>query len=112
MIKNLKTNKGSTFLNIPAKHLEQVAEIIVKPLMQIWNNEIVDNKKLPIKLKCADITPIFKKLQCILLENYRPVSILPVVAKLFERIMQKQIILYDDKYLSTYLCGYRKGWNA
>ena len=59
--------------------------------MQIWNNEIIGNKKFPIKLKCADITPIFKQLQCILLENYRPVSI---SSKLFERIMQKPIKLY------------------
>ena len=57
--------------------------------MQIWNNEIVDNMKFPTKLKYADITPIFKKLECIMVNNYRPVSILPVVSNIFERIMQK-----------------------
>ena len=80
--------------------------------MQIWNNEIVDNIKFITKLKYADIIPIFKRLECIIVNNYKPVSILPVVSKIFERIMQKQIKSYVDNYLSPYLCGYRKGYNA
>ena len=104
-IKKLKTNKSATFLNISAKHLKQVIEIIVEPLTEIWNTEVIENKKFPSRLKCADLTPIFKKLECILEKNYRPVSILPVVSKIFERIMLKQINLHIDKYLSPYLCS-------
>ena len=111
-IKSLKPNKASTFLNIPAKQLKQVVRVIADPLKDIWNNEVIDNKKFPTKLKCADITPIFKGLESILEKNYRPVSILPVVSKIFERIMQKQINAYIDKHLSPFLCGYRKGYNA
>ena len=111
-LKSLKTNKASTFMNIPSKQIKQVIDIIVKPLIQIWNTEIVDNKKFPSQLKYADLTPIFKSLECIMVKNYRPVSILPVVSKIFERIMQKQINVYVEKYLSPYLCGYRKGYNA
>ena len=111
-IRSLKTKKTSTFMNIPTKQLKQVIDIIVEPLMQIWNNEIIDKWKFPTKLKCADIAPIFKRLQSILMENYRPVSILPVVSNVFERIMQKQMKSYVNKHLSPYLCGYRKGYNA
>ena len=39
---------------------------------------------------------------------YRPVSVLPVVSKIFERQLQKQIISYIDQFLSKFLCGYRK----
>ena len=46
---------------ISAKQLKQVEEVIVEPLMQIWNKEIIESKKFPSELKCADITPIFKK---------------------------------------------------
>ena len=88
-IKNLDTNKADTFSNIPAKQLIEVGEIIVGPLMVIWNNEVIDNKIFPSKLKYADLTPIFKKLECVLKENYRPISILPVVSKIFARIMQR-----------------------
>ena len=111
-VKELKTNKACTFLGIPAKFLKTVLEIIVEPLMKIWNTEIVENQKFPSKLKLADITPIFKRLESILEKNYRPVSILPVVSKIFERIMQDQMKTYVDKHLSPYLCGYRKGYNA
>ena len=38
------------------------------------------------------------------------VSVLPVAPKVFERIMQKQIFSHVEKYLSSYLCGYRKGF--
>ena len=111
-LKSLKTNKATTFMSIPVKQLKQVIEIIVDPLTKIWNIEIINNETFPSRLKCADLTPIFKKLECILVKNYRPVSILPVVSKIFERIMQKQLNLYIGKYLSPYLCGFRKGYNT
>ena len=60
--------------------LKQVAQTVAEPLMEIWNHEIIDDKKFPYRLKYADITPIFKKLERIFWENYRPVSILPVVS--------------------------------
>ena len=44
-----------------------------------------------------------------MLKNYRPVNVLPVVSKIYEKIMQKQILEYIDKHLSPHLCGYRKG---
>ena len=65
-----------------------------------------------MKLKLADITHIFKMLETIFVENYRPVSILPIVSKFFERIMQKQMHDFVELHLSPYICGYRKGYNS
>ena len=53
------------------------------------------------------MSPVFKKKDKSFVENYRPVSVLPTVSKIFERIMQKQISDYIRKFLSP-LCGYRK----
>ena len=79
-------------------------------LHKIWNNEIINNKIFPsINLKLADITPIFKKDDATLAKNYRPISVLPVVSKVFKRLMHKQLTLFLDQHLSPYLCGYRKG---
>ena len=58
------------------------------------------------------MTPVFKEEDTSLLKNYRPVSVLPVVSKIYERIMQKQILEYIDKHLSPHLCGYRKGYST
>ena len=66
-------------MNVPTKQLKQVGEIICRPLMHIWNEDIIQNKKFPTKLKFADITPICKRLQYILVDNYRSASVLPVV---------------------------------
>ena len=81
-------------------------------MLNVWNNEIVLNHCFPDNLKLADITPIFKKDDSTLAKNYRPVSVLPCASKLFERIIQKQLMSYVDKHLSPYLCGYRRGFSA
>ena len=62
--------------------------------------EYSDCKKIfPTNLKLADISPIFKKYDTTLVKNYRPVIVLPVVSKIFERIMHKQITVYIGEYL-------------
>ena len=55
---------------------------------------------------------MFKKENASLLNNYRPVSVLPVVSIIYERIMQKQILEYIDKHLSPRLCRYRKEYST
>ena len=46
------------------------------------------------------------------MKNYRPVSVLTTVSKIFERLMQKQISEYMNQFLSPFLCGNRKGFNT
>ena len=111
-INDLDDKKAGTFKNIPTKRLKEVGDIVADVLAQIWNEEIIKNKKFAVELKVADITPLHKKLENINKENYRPVSLLPVVSKIFERIMLKQMKPFIETYLSKWLCGYRKGYNA
>ena len=54
----------------------------------------------------------FKKKDKTFVENYRPIGVLPTVSKIFERIMQRQISNYIGKFLSPFLCGYRKGFST
>ena len=51
------------------------------------------------------MTPVFKKEDVSLLKNYRPLNVLSLVSKIYERIMQKQISEYIQKsiYLPTYV---------
>ena len=111
-INNLDSKKAGTFMNIPVKRLKEVVDIVAEPLTQIWKNEIVQGRKFAGQLKQADITPLHKKLENILKENYRPVSLLPVVSKIFEKLMQKQMKSFVENFLSPSLCGYRKGYNT
>ena len=62
--------------------------------------------------KLADITPVYKKGDRFEKNNYRLVSILPVLLKVFERCLYKQISSYFYEIFSKYQCGFRKGFNA
>ena len=74
-------------------------------LKKLFNNTTLISN-FPDKLKAADVSPIFKKDDPQKSKNYRPVSVLPVVSKVFER--HKQMSLHVKEYLSPYLCGHRK----
>ena len=108
----LNNKKNSTFGSIRTKLLKEVSDICEPALNDTWNNEIITQKCFPNNLKLADMTPVFKKEDTSLLKKYRPVSVLPVVSKIYERIMQKQILEYIDMHLSLHLCGYRKGFST
>ena len=108
----LITKRNRTFKNIPTRRIKDVSDVCSPVLANIWNEEILLNKNFPENLKLADVTPIFKKKDKTFVENYRPVSVLPTVSKIFERIMQKQITDYIGKFLSPFFCGYRKGFST
>ena len=97
---------------IPTKLLIATRHIVSKPLAEIWNEEVIKGKTFSGKLKLGDITPIFKSLQNTLEKNYRPITVLIVVSKIFEKIMDKQTNEYMDKFLSKYLCGYRENYSC
>ena len=111
-MKHLDDKKVGTLMNISTKQLKQVIVIVVDLLMEIWNVEIVQHKKYLGNLKLAVIFPIYQKLEKSLVDKYRPVSILPTVSKIFERLMQKQMKDFVENFLSSFLCGYRKGYNS
>ena len=60
----------------------------------------------------ADVSPIFQKEDSFKKENYRPISILPHLSKVFERILYKQIDTFMTTKCYPYLCGFRKNDNA
>ena len=75
-------------------------------------NNALSSSQYPNGLKYADVTPVFKKDDKSEKSNYRPISILPNLSKVYERIMQNQIYPYLNKNFSKYQCGFRKGFSA
>ena len=63
-------------------------------------------------MKQANITPVFKKDSRNQKENYRTVSILPIIPKIFEKILSKQLYIYFENILSKFQCGFRKGFST
>ena len=79
------------------------------PFIQNKQHKFINQKRLfPKELKLAEVSPIFKKEDDLDKENYRPVSVLPHVSNVFERIMYQQINDYMKDKLSKQLTGFRK----
>ena len=109
-INNLNEKAASPY-DIPAKLLKTCCDIVLPYITEIYNASSL-NKGFPNPLKEAIVTPIHKKGERSLKDNYRPVSILPTISKVFENSMYEQIYFYFQKYFSPSLCGFRKGYNA
>ena len=110
-ISKLNSKKASISNDIPANILKENMDIVCYPLTNIYNN-CINCQNYPISLKIADVTPVYKpneKNEKVFNKNYRPVSLIPVISKVFEKSMFNEINQYINNYLSPYLFGLRKG---
>ena len=81
--------------------LQICSDSIIEPLGIIFQN-IINTCSYPDNSKYANVTPIHKKNDKQVIKNYRPISLLPVCAKLFEKILFNDIYnhLISNKLLS------------
>ena len=75
-------------------------------------NDALSRGIFPDSLKFANITPVHKKDEATDKQNYRPVSVLPLLSKVFEKVIYDQLSQYLDKYLNSLLCGFRKAHSS
>ena len=87
---NVNIKKATTQKNIPSKVLKTIAMVTAETLQQLFNQARTTGE-FPSDLKNADVTSAFKKNNPLSKENYRPVSFLPIISKVFEKFMQNQI---------------------
>ena len=80
----MKLNKAAGHDMLPAKLLKLGSDILCLSMTYIMNM-CFSSGTFPCNLKCADVCPIFKKGDTMEISNYRPVSILPSVSKIFEK---------------------------
>ena len=92
-ILNLNNKKASQSSNIPTKINKENSDIFEKVLCSFINNSI-KSSTFPSCLKEADVTPIHKKGKKDKKGNYRPNSILPVLSKIFERIVYTNVCFF------------------
>ena len=71
-------------------------------------NYALTNGKFPITLKNANVTPVHKKDEPADKTNFRPVSVLPLLSKVFERVIYDQLGKCMDTFLNKLFCGFRK----
>ena len=85
--------------DISNKLLKIIIVRLLKPLTIIINYSI-ENHTFPDEMKIAKVVPVFKKGAKDDVNNYRPISLLPTISKIFEKIIDKQIRRYmEDNWL-------------
>ena len=107
-MKTLNRKKAQGYDEIPTAFIKDGANILAKPLASLIN-KCLENSLFPSAEKCAKITPIYKSEERSLLDNYRPISILPVLSKVFERVIHRQLYAYleENDLLSKNQFGFR-----
>ena len=66
----------------------------------------------PSEPKTGDISSLFKKDDAFCKKNFRPITVLSSVSKIFERLMYEQIMPFAQCFLSPLQCGFRKSYNT
>ena len=99
IINRLKSKSSHGFDNLSTKLLKEIKYEILNPLTHIINQSLTTGI-FPELLKIAKISPIYKKDDKTKLNNYRPISILPSISKIFEKVIFSQI---DDHFQSNNL---------
>ena len=110
-IKQLNSKMASPVDSIPAritKENSDVFSVVIKSL----SNSHMSKWTFPEEQKVGDITSPFKQEDTFSKKNYRPITVLPSVSKIFERLMQNQMLPFVQKFLSPLLSGFREGYGT
>ena len=93
MIKSMKMSQSKGHDGISSELIKLINTDISSSITVIINQSLTSGI-FPDKLKIAKVTPIFKKGSKKLICNYRPISVLPVISKVFETVLQEQLTEY------------------
>ena len=96
-INNLPTKNSCGYDDISSKVLKVIAPVIIKPLTLLIN-QVLNTGIFSDKLNIAKVIPIYKKGDPQLFENFRPISLLPTISKVLEKILHKQLSSYFDEF--------------
>ena len=112
-LSQLNVNKATGHDGLAARFLKDGAPEICSPLTYIINlsfetSTVISDTKVP------KVVPLFKKGDKANEGNYRPVSILPIVSKIYERLAYNQLYKYlqDNNLIYEYQSGFRNGYST
>jgi hypothetical protein len=112
-LRHLQTSKSTGLDNISAKMLKIAANIIAPSLTYIFNLSLSTGIFID-DWKNAPVNPIYKEGSRRNMGNYRPISILPILSKVFEKEVFRQIYQYFNVnlLLSKFQSGFRPGYST
>ena len=98
---------------ISVKLLKKLVYYITLPLTHIFNLSL-STGRFPNSLKLAKVIPVYKKDDSSLISNYRPISLLPSISKVLEKLVYKRLFkfLINNNLLNPNQFGFRKGYST
>ena len=110
---SLKISKAPGYDNISAKMIKGCLPSLKIPLLYLFNLSL-STGTFPDKMKVAEILPLFKSGAKSVVGNYRPISLLPIFSKIFEKIIHKKLYTYlnDSNILYNKQFGFRKNYST
>ena len=109
LLNKLNKSKATGLDMISARLIRECADLICTPICNIFNQSISQGI-FPDDWKCARVTPLFKAGDRNDVNNYRPISVISVVAKVFERIVYDQLYAYLEEH--SIICKYQSGFRC
>ena len=109
IISKLPNKKNTGYDEISTETIK-ILSAVISPTLSLIINKCILNGTVPDEMKVSKIKPLFKKGDVTLLNNYRPISLLPCVSKIFERVLFNQLYEYFDRndLLTQHQYGFRK----
>jgi hypothetical protein len=113
IIRKLNSGKSSGPFSIPIHILKEYSQTLVSPLTCIINKSLREGVFSAL-LKSALVCPIFKKGEKTKCENYRPISLLSNISKVFERVYYNKLeqFLNDNDIIYKLQFGFRKKYST
>ena len=104
-LRSLPLNKATGLYSCPVRILKSASQLLSKPLATIMNRSI-ESGIYPSKLKLAKVVPVFKSEDELDPNNYRPISLLSLFNRVFEKLMYNRLKSFLDKHNLLYHCQY------
>ena len=111
MLRQINPGKATGYDHIPGKIVRIAHQALSFPITHLINTAISANA-FPSNMKFAEISPGHKKDDNLIRGNYRPVSVLPILSKLYETVMNEQLFSYFVDKFHSFLSAFRKRYSC
>lgn len=113
IINKLNNGKSSGYDNISTRIIKLCKSILL-PLLTQNINMVLQTGEFPNVLKIAQITPLHKSGPKNILNNYRPISVLSVMSKIYEKVIHKRLANFYETstFLYNHQYGFRQNCNT
>ena len=110
LIQKLDLNKDYGHDMLSIRMLKLCGKSICKPLNLIFQS-CIKHDEFPTEWKKANVVPVYKKSGKQILKNYRPVSLLPICGKIFERLLYNRLYEYfiENELISSNQSCFKPG---